>query len=69
MTEVVGAVGAVVSIASEGFKLSNALYVYFQKVKHAQEDVERISKDVKNTAVVLKQLEENLKLELGAQGT
>ena len=60
MVEVIGVIASVSGIAAEGIKLSNALYSYAHKVKHAEEDMKSISKDIKNTAVVLNQLEEIL---------
>lgn len=61
MAEVFGVVASVATLASEGLKLSNALHSYYQKVKNAEEDVKKVSKDVKSTAVVLRQLEDILR--------
>ena len=59
--EAFGVVASVATLASEGLKLSNALHSYYQKVKNAEEDVKKVSRDVKSTAVVLRQLENILK--------
>ena len=61
MAEVFGVVSAVASLASEGLKLSNALHAYYKKVKHAEEDIDKVSRDVRSIAAVLQELEDILK--------
>lgn len=72
MAEVVaaiGVVGSVASIAAEGFKLYRTLDTFVENVKGADNDVKCIANDVKDTAVVLNQLENNLRLEEEAMST
>ena len=57
MAEILGIIGSVGTIAGEGLRLSNALYSFAQKAKHAEQDMKHISKEIKNTAVILRQLE------------
>ncbi|KAK3168027.1 hypothetical protein OEA41_004473 [Lepraria neglecta] len=60
---VVGVVGSVVSIAAEGFKLSSTLNKYVDSIKNANKYIKTIANGVNDTAVVLQQLGNNLKLE------
>ncbi|KAL8745486.1 MAG: hypothetical protein Q9184_007867 [Pyrenodesmia sp. 2 TL-2023] len=68
MAEIVGVVASVATLASEGLKLSNALHSYYQRVKNAEEDVKKVSKDVKSTAIVLGQLEDILRQDARCTG-
>ena len=65
---VVGAVASVASIAAEGIKVSNALNTYIDGVKYAEKDARFIASEIKDTTVVLTQLEDNLRMEQQSTG-
>ena len=56
----VGLIGSVAGIASEGLKLSETLFQYYNKFKRADSDLQSVAIDVNSTSIVLKQLVKNL---------
>ena len=65
---VIGVVASVASIAAEGVKVSNSLNTYIDSIKYAEEDLRYIASEIKDTTVVLSQLEDNLRLEQQSTG-
>ena len=60
---VLGVIGSVVGIAAEGVKLSQTLNTYIENVRYAEKEIKLMAREVKGTAIILAQFEENLKLE------
>lgn len=60
---VLSVAGSVVNIAAEGIRLSNKLNNYVQNVKYAEKEICAIARDVKDTAIMLQQLGDNLEME------
>ena len=65
---VLGVISSVVGVAAEGFKLSQTLNTYIENYKYAEKEITGVASDVKGTAIILAQFEENLKLEQKTTG-
>ncbi|PGG95407.1 hypothetical protein AJ79_10081 [Helicocarpus griseus UAMH5409] len=64
---ILGAVGAVLQIASQGLKLSRAINEYVHSVRSVDQDFRDISQEMESTVILLQQFGDNLKLEEQSQ--